>query len=147
MPSRIRSLPVCLSVVAAIAISAAPGVGQVPSESSPLDGRRGFRYEREGRVDPFRSPIIGGGITGSFGDFELRGTIEHENPSRSIAILTRRGTDRPVRVAIGQRVGDIRIVSIGDGRVDVIVDELGVRRRETIVMRADDDDASPGDRR
>ena len=65
----------------------------------------------------------------------LMGVLYHPDPSRSVAVLSQTGSTRRIRARVGDRVGGIRIVSIGPRSVDLIVEEFGVARRETLELR------------
>jgi hypothetical protein len=106
-----------------------------PGEESGLDYRReSFRYPGASRPDPFR-PLVGNVEVGvRLEDLTLRGVIYHPDPGRSVAVIARSGEDRPLRAVVGDRIGGIRLVAIRPGAVDLLVEELGIARRETLTL-------------
>jgi len=96
--------------------------------------REVFHYDRAGRRDPFQ-PLPGAEYAGvRLDDLVLAGVLHNPDPRRSVAILTERGTDRRFRVRTGDRLGEIRIQAIHPDRVDLLVDERGRTRRETLQL-------------
>jgi hypothetical protein len=94
--------------------------------------REVFSYQAAGRSDPFRSLLLDGDLGIRIEDLTLRGVVHHPDPSRSIAILTQEGSDRKIQARIGERVGPLRILSISPEQVEIVIEELGVARRETL---------------
>ena len=80
--------------------------------------------------------VVGRGLLADLGvrveDLALRGVVFHPDPTRSVAMLTREGAERPIRARVGDRIGGIRILTIRPNSIDVLVEELGVARRETL---------------
>lgn len=116
---------------------------QQPVRSSPAPAPAPVVYEREifdygrgGRPDPFRSLVSSSDIGVRVEDLALRGVVVHPDPSRSVAVLSRAGVARPIRARVGERVGGIRILAIRAHSVDVLVEEFGVSRRETLQIRS-----------
>jgi len=96
--------------------------------------REVFHYDRAGRRDPFQ-PLLGAQDLGvRVDDLVLAGILHNPDPRRSVAILTERGTDRRFRVRTGDRLGEIRIQAIHPDRVELLVDERGRTRRETLQL-------------
>jgi hypothetical protein len=115
-------------------VSATPAAGQ-ESAHAPLTKvyeREVFSYPRGGRVDPFRSLLKEGEMGVRIENLELRGIVLHSEPERSVAVLTEKGTERRIQARVGERVGSVRVVAISSETVEVIVEELGVARRETL---------------
>jgi hypothetical protein len=136
-----------LPAVAAIGmlLTSAPAAAQRMTDEGGLDyGREVFHYGGIGRVDPFRT-LIEEGAGVRIEDLSLRGIMHHEDPALSVAALTQNGTDRRIQARIGQRIGALRIVAIYPDRVEVIVEELGVARRET--LRLEPRESSTGQER
>lgn len=94
-----------------------------------------FDYSRAGRPDPFRSLVSSSDVGVRVEDLALRGVVVHPDASRSVAVLSRAGTSRPIRARVGERVGGIRILVIRPHSVDVLVEEFGVARRETLQIK------------
>ena len=139
--SRRSANPILVPVLIAVALTtvwAAPAVAQsaaargAQGDSVIVYRREVFRYSRAGRPDPFRSLVAASEVGNRLEDFALRGVVYHSDPSRSVAVLARAGTARPVRARVGDRIGGIRIVTIRPQSIDVLVEELGVARRTTL---------------
>jgi hypothetical protein len=109
--------------------SAAEAVG---GEFEIVYEREVFRYPRDGRADPFRSLLLDDDLGIRVEDLTLRGTVHHPDPSLSVAIMTLTGSDRRIQARIGERVGPMRVLAIYPDRVDIVIEELGVARRETL---------------
>jgi hypothetical protein len=108
--------------------------GQQPGEEIEIYRREVFSYPGSGRPDPFRSLLKGGDMGVRLEDLMLQGVVHHEDPSQSVAVLVQKGNPRRIQAKVGERIGTIRIVSISRDRVNVAVEELGVVRRETLVI-------------
>ena len=142
-PARRRLLLAKLILLAlASLLAAALGAAQsTPATSAPAASRGDsmivyrrevFRYQAAGRPDPFRSLLGSSDLGVRVEDLSLRGVVYHPDPSRSVAMLMREGTERPVRVRVGDRIGGIRVLTIRPNSIDLLVEELGVARRETL---------------
>jgi hypothetical protein len=105
---------------------------EVAADSALIYEREVFQYQRGGRPDPFRSLLTNAELGVRTEDLTLVGVISHPDPRQSVAVLSQRGSDRRVRARIGDRLGSIRIVAIHPRRIDVVVEEFGVARRETL---------------
>lgn len=118
------------------AAAAAPLAAQTPPDSLVLYEREVFDYRRAGRPDPFRSLLRDPELGLRFEDLGLVGVLHDARPDRSVAVLTQKGSSRRIRARVGDRIGGIRIVAIRPRSVDVVVEEFGVARRETLELRA-----------
>jgi hypothetical protein len=128
--------PVLLAAAALGALcSAAPLAAQTPPDSLVLYEREVFDYSRSGRSDPFRSLLRDPELGLRFEDLALLGVLHDPQPARSVAVLTQKGSSRRIRARVGDRIGGIRIVAIRPRSVDVVVEEFGVVRRETLELR------------
>lgn len=108
--------------------------GPVPPSVNVIYEREVFRYQGAGRPDPFRSLLLDGNLGVRVEDLSLRGVVYHPDPSRSVAVLAQRGSTERIQARVGERVGTLRILSIQPERVEVVVEELGVSRRETLTI-------------
>ena len=133
-----------LAAIAAVALCAAPSApaeAQSRSRARPradtvtVYEREVFEYSRDGRPDPFRSLLQSADLGIRIEDLSLAGVVYHEDPARSVAILVQTGATRRIRARVGERVGAVRIAAIRPRSVDVIIEELGVARRETLELR------------
>jgi hypothetical protein len=113
----------------------APVAGQDVSDSVVYE-REVFRYSAGSRPDPFRSLLEDGDLGIRVEDLSLRGVVHHVDPSQSVAFLLVAGSERRVQARVGERVGSLRILGIFPDRVDVVVEELGVARRETLRIQS-----------
>ena len=115
---------------------AAPPPARTPAasrgDSMIVYRREVFRYQAVGRPDPFRSLLGSADLGVRVEDLALRGVVYHPDPARSVAMLTREGAERPIRARVGDRIGGIRILTIRPNSIDVLGEELGVARRETL---------------
>ena len=115
--------------------TAAPAISapRVPQGDSMIVYRREvFRYSGVGRPDPFRSLMGSADLGVRVEDLALRGVVYHPDPSRSVAVLAREGAERPIRSRVGDRIGGIRVLTIRPNSIDVLVEEFGIARRETL---------------
>lgn len=128
---RVRGACIGLGVFAG-AWFAMPLSGQVVADTTIIYEREVFTYSSAGRPDPFRSLLDDAEMGIRLEDLTLRGIVHHRDPSQSVAVLTQAGSDRRVRARVGERVGALRILAIYPDRVDLVVEELGVARRETL---------------
>lgn len=132
---RIDRLFPMLGLAAASFAGAAPLAGQ-GSEAPPIVYEREvFDYPRSGRPDPFRSLLSDGQLGIRVEDLSLRGVVFHPDPGRSVAVIARAGIDRRIRARVGDRIGQLRVVAIGPRSVDIVIEELGVTRRERLEIR------------
>lgn len=97
--------------------------------------REVFRYGSAGRSDPFRSLLQNAEFGLRFEDLMLQGVMYNADPRRSVAVLAQTGASRRIRARVGDRFGGIRIVSIRPRSVDVVIEEFGVARRETLELK------------
>ncbi len=128
----------CLLLFAA-ADSATAVAAQESSEPRIIYQREVFQYPRSGRPDPFRSLVGSGALGLRVEDLTLRGVVHDPDPRESVAIFTVAGTDRRIRARVGDRIGTIRVLAIQPRRVEVLIEEFGVPRRETLELRTTPD--------
>lgn len=114
-----------------VLIGAAPVAAQQAPGTNVIYEREVFQYPGGGRPDPFRS-LLDAELGVRIEDLTLRGVVYHPDPSQSVAVLAQRGSDRRIQARIGQRVGTLRVLAIHPDRVELVVEELGVSRRETL---------------
>lgn len=124
---------------AALALAALPvGPGSLEAQAAMdtvmVYHREVFTYDPTGRPDPFRSLLNSADLGVRFEDLSLQGIMYHPDPARSMAVLSQRGSTRRMRVGVGDRIGTIRIVAIGPRTVEVVIEEFGVARRETMEL-------------
>lgn len=86
-------------------------------------------------VDPFRSPLQADSWGLRPENLSLLGVIRSGSSGGSIAMLARADGARPLRLREGDQVGGLRVQTIGDDRVLVSFDDLGVVQAATIRLR------------
>jgi hypothetical protein len=120
------------------ALFAAPGAAsaQAQGDTAIVYEREVFDYSRAGRPDPFRSLLDDAELGVRLEDLSLQGVMYDPDVSQSVAVLARVGSTRPLRVRVGERVGGIRILSIGQRSVQVLIEEFGVARRGTLELKS-----------
>ncbi|HET7321341.1 MAG TPA: hypothetical protein VFI96_02525, partial [Longimicrobiaceae bacterium] len=124
-----------LLLAGAAAVTPPLARAQAPADSSADYRREIFSYERGGRPDPFRPLLSSIELGVRIEDLTLRGVIYNRQPGRSVAVIEQTGVERLRRVRAGDRIGTVRILSIGPRSVDVVVNELGVTRRATLQLK------------
>jgi hypothetical protein len=129
---------------AALLLGGGSAAAQEANDELVVYQREVFRYPGGGRPDPFRSLLGAGELGIRLEDITLTGVVHHSDPARSVAVLQQKGTQRPIHARIGERLGPIRLLAIQPGKVEVLVEELGVARRDVIVLDSVD---SEGDAR
>lgn len=120
------------------AVETAPAAAQKPPPpgvQTTVYRREVFRYPRGGRPDPFRSLLTAEELGYRIEDMQLTGIIYSPDARNSVAVLTEPVSKQRFRLKVGQRIGGITIAAIAPRRVEVVVNEFGVIRRETLVLR------------
>jgi hypothetical protein len=129
-----KAIILSAALLGAATTSAAAQVTKQPD----LNYRREvFQYRRDGRSDPFRSLARASDLGVRIEDLSLLGVV-YESSGGSVAVLSRGASTKPLRVRLGQAVGGVRVVAIRPRSVDVMVEDFGVARRETIQLRANE---------
>ncbi|HEX7240954.1 MAG TPA: hypothetical protein VF263_11850 [Longimicrobiaceae bacterium] len=132
---RIPSRAALLALFVAGLGSAAWSVRAQASDAPPVVYRREvFQYPRAGRPDPFRSLVTPEELGYRVQDVQLTGVIYSPNSRLSVAVLSETATKKRFRLHVGERIGGITIAAIYPRRVDVVVNEFGVIRRETLLL-------------
>lgn len=139
----VRRLPfaAALGATAALALlGAAPARAQEAAASNGtrmIYEREVFEYPRGARPDPFRSLLGSMDLGVRFEELTLRGIVYHSDPRESVAILAQTGNARRLRARVGDRIGAMTVVGIYPRRVDLVIEEFGVPRRETLILKAE----------
>lgn len=97
--------------------------------------REVFRYDRTGRPDPFRSLLTAEELGYRIEDMLLSGVIYSPDARRSVAVLSDAVSGRRFRLRVGERIGGITVTSIQPRKVEVVVNEFGVIRRESLQLK------------
>lgn len=115
--------------------SASWSVRAQASGAPPVVYRREvFLYPRSGRPDPFRSLVTPEELGYRVQDVQLTGVIYSPNSRLSVAVLSETATKKRFRLHVGERIGGITVAAIYPRRVDVVINEFGVIRRETLQL-------------
>jgi hypothetical protein len=111
-------------------------LGQEAADTAIVYEREVFDYSRDGRTDPFRSLLDDAELGVRLEDLSLQGVMYDADTSQSVAVLSRVGSSRPLRVRVGDRIGGVRVLSIGQRSVQVLIEEFGVARRGTLELKS-----------
>ncbi|HEX8273831.1 MAG TPA: hypothetical protein VF615_14430 [Longimicrobiaceae bacterium] len=112
---------------------------QAKDDDPPLVYRREvFQYPRGARPDPFRSLLSSEEMGYRIEDMRLTGVIYSPNSRVSVAVLTESVSKKRFRLKVGERLGGITVAAIHPRQVEVVVNEFGVVRRETLQLRRPD---------
>jgi hypothetical protein len=96
--------------------------------------REVYRYDGDGRRDPFR-PLTDANASGPlFQDLKLRMILYSEVQGQSIVVLAD-ARNKTYRLRRGDSVGYIYVVSIEPTRVVFAVEDFGVRRQEVLSLK------------
>ena len=93
-----------------------------------------FRYDADGRRDPFVSLVKSSEIRPTLSDLRLT-TIAFDPLGRnSVAVLRDVGTKEQYRVKVGTTLGRMRVVRIDPKVVTFALEEFGFSRQETLAI-------------
>jgi hypothetical protein len=130
-----NKLVIALLLFAPLGFEAAEAIAQDATESRVVYRREVFQYSRAGRADPFRSLLGSVDLGVRPEDLALRVIVADEDPRQSVAIFTQSGANQRIRVRTGDRIGGMTVVAIHPRRVDVVIDDFGVPRRESFYVK------------
>ena len=134
-----RSKQIGFALAAAVLLAAPRGAAAQTAalgDTAVVYEREVFEYSRSGRVDPFRSLLDDAELGVRLEDLSLQGVMYDADASQSVAVLSRVGSTRPLRVRVGDRVGGIRVLTIRQRDVEVLIEEFGVARRGTLELKS-----------
>jgi hypothetical protein len=98
--------------------------------------REVYDYSREGRRDPFISLLTTTDLRPTLSDLRLLMTVVDE-PGRSVALVSngfdKKNPQRTLRV--GDRLGRMRVSSIRSDVVVFTIEEFGMNRRDSLLLR------------
>jgi hypothetical protein len=98
--------------------------------------REVYEYSREGRRDPFISLLTTTDLRPTLSDLKLLMTVVDE-PGRSVALVSngfdKKNPQRTLRV--GDRLGRMRVSSIRSDVVVFTIEEFGMNRRDSLLLR------------
>ncbi|MEX2582612.1 MAG: hypothetical protein WD766_05040 [Gemmatimonadota bacterium] len=127
-----RTIMIVATGILAALLPLGSAQAQQNTDVTILYDREVFEYPGGARPDPFRSLLMEGDLGIRLEDLTLRGVVHHPDPSRSVAVLSQEGSNRRIQARVGERFGSLRILAIHPDRVDIVIEELGVARRETL---------------
>ena len=128
---------VAAAVLALIAMPrGASAQAEAVGDTAVVYEREVFEYSRAGRVDPFNTLLDDAELGIRLEDLSLQGVMYDADASQSVAVLSRVGSARPLRVRVGDRVGGIRVLTIRQRSVEVLIEEFGVARRGTLELKS-----------
>ncbi|MES2359470.1 MAG: hypothetical protein V4529_14145 [Gemmatimonadota bacterium] len=112
----------------------ADSAGTHDSTATVTFNREVFRYDPDGRRDPFVSLVKSSEIRPTLSDLRLT-TIAFDPLGRnSVAVLRDLGTKEQYRVKVGTALGRMRVVRIDPKVVTFALEEFGFSRQETLAI-------------
>ncbi|HXE57155.1 MAG TPA: hypothetical protein VNK43_04080, partial [Gemmatimonadales bacterium] len=97
--------------------------------------RETFAYGGGAR-DPFLSLLTTEKVGPELGDLALVGIYQDlRSPSRSVAVLKDKGTNKRYKMKVGDQLGRLRVAQIRQTDVVFTIDDLGYERQETLSLR------------
>jgi hypothetical protein len=126
-----------LATLAAVLLAAPAAAAQEPVPAPNIYRREVFSYPGRGRPDPFTSLLGSADLGVRFQDLALRSVIHSPEPGQSVVVLAEAGSERRIRARVGQRIGGITVLAIYPRRVDLLVEEFGVARRESLELKSE----------
>jgi hypothetical protein len=128
---------------------ATPAGGPAPEGAAPQDtqvtdsaraagtelSREVFAYRGSGR-DPFRSLLASGEVRPLFEDLRLMAVVyDARYPARSVAVLRDVSVGKRYDVRVDDELGRLRVVEIRENEVVFTLEEFGVARQVSLVLR------------
>lgn len=99
----------------------------------PIIMREAFDYDAGGRRDPFFSLMSSNELRPTIADLRLTGVLVH--PTRPVAVLRDIGTNTQYRVTLGSTLGRMRVALIKPRVVIFSIEEFGLNRQDSLVLR------------
>jgi hypothetical protein len=96
--------------------------------------REVFDYNREGRRDPFISLLSTTDLRPVLSDLKLLMTVVDE-PGRSVALVLDGYARKQKTLRVGTRLGRMRVSSIRADAVMFTIEEFGMNRRDSLLLR------------
>jgi hypothetical protein len=121
-------------VAAAPAAQETAAVDTAAGQSTELV-REVFSYRGSGR-DPFQSLLASGEVRPLFEDLRLLGVAyDPQYPARSVAVLRDVSVNKRYDVRVDDELGRLRVVEIRADEVIFMLEEFGVARQVSLVLR------------
>lgn len=99
----------------------------------PVIMREAYDYDAAGRRDPFFSLMSSTELRPTIADLRLSTVLSH--PVRPVAVLRDVSTNTQYRVTIGSQLGRMRVVLIKPRVVIFTIEEFGLNRQDSLVLR------------
>lgn len=99
--------------------------------------RETFRYERNGRREPYASLMSSAEVRPLLSDLRLTGVAFDPDGGNSVAIMRDLYSKAQYRVRVGQQLGRLRVVAIHQRSVQFTMDEFGYSRTESLPLMRD----------
>lgn len=132
----------CVFTALALGLIATPVHAQSSRDRAPTTdtarvvtfSREVFRYNPDGRRDPFVSLIKSSEIRPVITDLRLTTVAYDATGNNSVAVLRDLGTKEQYRVKVGTPLGRMRVVRIDQKAVTFALEEFGFSRQQTLAM-------------
>lgn len=125
----------------------APSAG---SRSAPADDstkitftREVFSYVRDGRRDPFSSPIETGEIRPLVADLRVTGIIYDARGINSVVVMRDMSTQQQYRAKVGMILGRAKVSQIRPQEIVMTIDEYGFSRQEILKLNVQQTKGKP----
>ena len=112
----------------------ATSVAQRGAKGEVTFQREQFAYDDAGRRDPFYSLFASGDLRPVLTDLRLVAVIYDPTGRNSVAILRDITTKDQYRVKTGQMLGRMRVTAILPKQINVVIDEFGYSRQESLAL-------------
>jgi hypothetical protein len=96
--------------------------------------REVFRYEGNGRRDPFLSLLSTGELRPAFNDLKLVAVAYDPTGRKSVAVMRDISSKDQYRVKVGQTLGRMRVAQIHPKSVTFTIDEFGYSRQDVLTL-------------
>lgn len=97
--------------------------------------REVYDYAKDGRRDPFVSLLTTAELRPTMSDLRLTSVLLDLTGRNSVAILRDLATNAQHRVHVGSTLGRMRVTAIRSGTVLMTIDEFGMTRQDSLVLR------------
>lgn len=125
--------------------SPAAGSKPAPAEDSTriTFTREVFSYMRDGRRDPFSSPIETGEIRPLVADLRVTGIIYDARGINSVVVMRDMSTQQQYRAKVGMILGRAKVSQIRPQEIVMTIDEYGFSRQEILKLNVQQTKGKP----
>jgi hypothetical protein len=102
-------------------------------EKNASFSRESFRYETNGRRDPFVSLMAYGELRPLISELRVT-SIAYDPAGGSVAVLRDLGTKEQYRVRVGESLGRMRVARIAAKAITFTIEEFGFSRQEVLSL-------------